>query len=136
MADNGTSFDVYMGIRVWLAHLVPNCNLLSVAATMRYTRSTSQSSNGFPACKAARAAGSEEDAAVGKTALVDMTLHLDPDLAKHKIGRAIMQKLEDTFGQPGLEGPGIELGQRLPLSPFRSISSQPCGSSALKPCTH
>ena len=48
-----------------------------------------------------------------------MTLHLDPDLAKHRTGREIMQKLEDTFGQPGEGGPCVELSQRLPMWPHR-----------------
>ena len=55
----------------------------------------------------------------GKTALQDIALHLDPELAKHRTGREIMQKLEDTFGQPGEGGPCVELSQRLPMWPHR-----------------
>ena len=55
----------------------------------------------------------------GKTALVDCTIHLDPDLAKHRLGRDIMQKLEDMYGVPGVEGPAVEISQRLPLWPHR-----------------
>lgn len=54
--------------------------------------------------------------------MVDTTLHLDPELAKHRLGRDIMQKLEDMFGVPGVEGPGIEISQRLPLWPRRSAT--------------
>ena len=58
----------------------------------------------------------------GKTALVDTTLHLDPDLAKHRLGRDIMQRLEDTFGVLGVEGPAIEISERLPMWPLRSAT--------------
>ena len=37
----------------------------------------------------------------GKTAIQDIVLHLDPDLARHKAGRTIMQRLEDTYGDAG-----------------------------------
>ena len=56
---------------------------------------------------------------VGKTALPDMTVHLDPDFAKHRAGREVMQRLEDTFGEPGVDGPGVEIGQRLAMWPLK-----------------
>ena len=55
----------------------------------------------------------------GKTALPDMTVHLDPDFAKHRAGREVMQALEDTFGEPGVEGPGVDIGQRLAMWPLK-----------------
>lgn len=51
-----------------------------------------------------------------------MTVHLDPDLAKHRTGREIMQRLEETFGAAGSEGPAVELSHRLPLWPLRSVT--------------
>ena len=57
--------------------------------------------------------------AVGKTALLDMIVHLDPDFAKHRAGREIMQRLEDTFGEAGVEGPGVEIEQRLAMWPLK-----------------
>lgn len=33
-----------------------------------------------------------------------------------------MQKLEDTFPDSGWEGPGLEVGQRLPLWPLKSAT--------------
>ena len=49
-------------------------------------------------------------------------MHLDPEFAKHKAGREIMQKLEDTFGESGREGPDVDVGRRLPLHPLKSAS--------------
>lgn len=48
-----------------------------------------------------------------------MMVHLDPDFAKHRAGREVMQRLEDTFGEPGVEGPGVEVGQRLAMWPLK-----------------
>lgn len=48
-----------------------------------------------------------------------MTVHLDPDFAKHRAGREVMQALEDTFGEPGVEGPGVDIGQRLAMWPLK-----------------
>lgn len=49
-------------------------------------------------------------------------VHLDPNFAKHRAGREVMQKLEDTFKEPGGEGPGVEIGQRLPLWPLKTAT--------------
>ena len=55
----------------------------------------------------------------GKTAIQDMVVHMDPDFAKHRAGREVMQKLEDSFKEASGEGPGVEVGRRLPMWPLK-----------------
>ena len=68
----------------------------------------------------------------GKTAIQDILLRLDPDLARHRAGRTIMQKLEDTYGDAGAASELNSMPSHHLLPAVQNEKNQSMGTEALQ----